>query len=101
MPQGGSRGYSSVGSRDATVVTLGLDHTPGSGDDGHVPRSGLRPARVFRRRRRVAVPTQSGGDPGRPEEGGGLAGVREPRRPSPVPPHLMAALPLPEEEQVR
>ncbi|HEU4329477.1 MAG TPA: hypothetical protein VFR40_00075 [Lapillicoccus sp.] len=67
-----------------------------------MPRTGLRPARVFRRRRRVAVPTQIGGDPDRgPEEGGGLAGVREPRRPSPAPPSMSAALPLPEDESVR
>ena len=50
----------------------------------------------------MAVPTQIGDDPGDgPQDGGGLAGVREPRRPKPVPPHLMAALPLPEDEQVR
>ena len=47
------------------------------------------------------VPTQTGGDPGRgPEEGGGLAGVREPRRPNPAPPSMSAALPLPEDESV-
>jgi hypothetical protein len=49
----------------------------------------------------VAVPTQIGGDPGRgPEDGGGLAGVREPRRPSPAPPSTTAALPLPEDQGV-
>jgi hypothetical protein len=87
----------------ATVVTLvplrPLMRGAGSETMGYVPRVGLRPPRVFRQRRRVAVLTQQGWsqDPG-PEEGGGLAGVREPRRPTPVPPSLMAALPLPEDE---
>ena len=91
---------------DATVVTLvpALDWTsrPGSESMGYVPRAGLRPPRVFRQRRRVAVLTQQGWtqDPG-PEDGGGLAGVQEPRRPGPVPPSLMAALPLPEDGPAR
>ncbi|MEP6649627.1 MAG: hypothetical protein ABJA74_06885 [Lapillicoccus sp.] len=67
-----------------------------------MPRAGLRPPRVFRQRRRAAIPTQTGWDDGPgPEEGGGLAGVREPRRPNPVPPSMMAALPLPEDESIR
>jgi hypothetical protein len=91
---------------DATVVTLGRTvgwtRAGSVGDDGDVLRAGNRPSRVFRRRRRVAVPTHMDVDLGRgPEDDGGLAGVREPRRPKPVPPHLMAALPLPEDETVR
>jgi len=91
---------------DATVVTLvrAVDWTRRAGSEtmGYVPRAGLRPPRVFRQRRRVAVLTQQGWtqDPG-PDDGGGLAGVREPRRPNPVPPSLMAALPLPEDENAR
>lgn len=66
-----------------------------------MPRAGLRPPRVFRQRRRVAVPTHIDFDLGEGPDEGGLAGVREPRRPKPVPPSLMAALPLPEDEHAR
>ena len=60
----------------------------------------LRPAR---RRRKLAVPAlRSGlgrGDSG-PGDAGGSAGVREPRRPKPAPPHLSAARDLPKATDV-
>ena len=85
--KGDSRGYRWVGMADATVVTLvpAVDWTRRAGSEtmGYVPRAGLRPPRVFRQRRRVAVLTQQGWtqDPG-PDDGGGLAGVREPGAPA-------------------
>ena len=104
--KGGSRGYRWVGMADATVVTLvpAVDWTRRA---GFGRAWGTCPEPVCAHRESSAndaastVLTQQGWaqDPG-PDEGGGLAGVREPRRPSPSR-RPMAALPLPEDENAR